>query len=172
MLNSIILMGRLTRDPELRKSSNDTSITNFTLAIDNPNIDANGERGTTFIDARCFGKVAESVNEHVHKGSKVAVSGAFTSRSYLNKAGEKRVAYEIQVNSVEFLDPKPVDEEQEVEEEDDFPVDDNDLPFNEEVTEPQEKVKPQKASHGKIVPKATPKFDPYTGKPLKPKSKK
>lgn len=166
MLNSIILMGRLTRDPELRKSSNDTSITNFTLAIDNPNVDANGERGTTFIDARCFGKVAESVSQHVRKGSKVAVSGAFTSRSYLNKAGEKRVAYEIQVNSVEFLDPKPVDEEQEAEEAevDIAEFGDDDLPFNEEEAEPQEKAKPSKKQEAK--------FDPYTGKPLKPKAKK
>ena len=171
MLNSIILMGRLTRDPELRKSSNDTSIANFTLAIDNPNVDADGERGTTFIDARCFGKVAESVNQHVRKGSKVAVSGAFTSRSYLNKAGEKRVAYEIQVNSVEFLDPKPAnqaDEVQEAEEaEAELDLPDDDLPFKEEETKPQEKVKPSK----KPTKKPEPKFDPYTGKPLKPAKK-
>ena len=115
MLNSIILMGRLTRDPELRKSSNDVSIANFTLAIDNPNVDANGERGTTFIDVRCFGRVAESVCEHVHKGSKVAITGALTSRSYIAKDGSKRVVYEVQTDSVEFLDPlpaKPVDEKQ------------------------------------------------------------
>lgn len=140
MLNSIILMGRLTRDPELRKSSNDTSITNFTLAIDNPNVDANGERGTTFIDARCFGKVADSVNEHVHKGSKVAITGSLTSRSYIAKDGTKRVVYEVQADSVEFLDPKPVNEEQEAEEA--------------EVEVAQE-----------------PKFDPMTGKPLKPSKK-
>lgn len=106
MLNSIILMGRLTRDPELHKSSNDTSITNFTLAIDNPNVNANGERGTTFIDARCFGKVADSVALHVRKGSKVAITGALTSRSYIAKDGTKRVVYEVQAGSVEFLDPK------------------------------------------------------------------
>ena len=140
MLNSIILMGRLTRDPELRKSSNDTSIANFTLAIDNPNVDANGERGTTFIDGRCFGKVAESVCEHVHKGSKVAITGALTSRSYIAKDGSKRVVYEVQADSVEFLDPKPVNAEQEAEEA--------------EAEVAQE-----------------PKFDPMTGKPLKPAKK-
>ena len=144
MLNSIILMGRLTRDPELRKSGNDISIGNFTLAIDNPNVDANGERGTTFIDARCFGKVAESVCQHVRKGSKVAITGALTSRSYIAKDGSKRVVYEVQTDSVEFLDPKPVNQEQEAEEAE-----------AEIAEEPQE-----------------PKFDPMTGKPLKPKAKK
>ena len=162
MLNSIILMGRLTKDPELRKSSNDTSITNFTLAIDNPNVDANGERGTTFIDARCFGKVAESVSLHVCKGSKVAVSGAFTSRSYLNKAGEKRVAYEIQVNSVEFLDPKPVDEPEDY----DGPYDSCGSLSGEEYEDENGEVKKLQA----VPPE--PKFDPMTGKPLKPKAKK
>ena len=168
MLNTIILMGRLTRDPELRKSSNDTSIANFTLAIDNPNVDANGERGTTFIDVRCFGKVADSVCQHNHKGSKVAVTGALTSRSYLAKDGSKRVVFEIQADSVEFLDPlpaKPVDEKQKAEQaEAELDLPDDDLPFKEEETKPQEKVKPAK--------KQEPKFDPYTGKPLKPKSSK
>ena len=142
MLNSIILLGRLTKDPELRKSNSDVSITNFTLAFDNPNVDVSGERGTTFIDVRCFGQVADSVVKHVRKGSKVAITGQFTSRSYLNKAGEKRTAYEIQANSVEFLDPKPVNEEQE-----------------EEETEVEIAVEEAK-------------FDPYTGKPLNKKSKK
>lgn len=146
MLNSIILMGRLTRDPELRKSSNDTSITNFTLAIDNPNVDASGERGTTFIDARCFGRVADSVAQHVRKGSKVAITGALTSRSYIARDGTKRVVYEVQADSVEFLDPKPVNEEQEAEQ------------VEAEIAE--EPAKPE------------PLFDPMTGKPLKPKAKK
>ena len=163
MLNSIILMGRLTRDPELRKSSNNTSIGNFTLAIDNPNVEADGTRGTTFIDARCFGKVAESVCEHVHKGSKVAITGAITSRSYIAKDGSKRVVYEVQADSVEFLDPKPVAKEPE----------DYDGPFDscgsldgEEYEDENGEVKKLQA----IPPEQ--KFDPYTGKPLKAKAKK
>ena len=160
MLNSITLLGRLTKDPELRKSNEDVAYCTISLAFDNPNKESNGERGTTFIDVRCFKSVAESVCQHTHKGSKVAVTGSLTSRSYLNQAGDKRVVYEIHASSVEFLDPKPADNSavEEVSEEvnlDDFS--DNDLPFKEE----EAKAKKPEA-----------KFDPYTGKPLKPNSKK
>ena len=147
MLNSIILMGRLTRDPELRKSGNDNSIANFTLAFDNPNLNKDGERESSFIDARAFGKCAESVCKNLRKGSKCAVTGLLTSRSYLAKDGSKRVVFEINADSVEFLDPlpeKPVDDAQEAE----------------------------LAEAGIAEPQEEPKFDPFTGKPLKPAKNK
>lgn len=150
MLNSINLMGRLTRDPELRKSGNDNSIANFTLAFDNPNLNKDGERESSFIDVRAFGKCAESVCKNLRKGSKCAVTGSLTSRSYLAKDGSKRVVFEINADSVEFLDPLP--EQKEVQ------LDDvNEAELAEvSLAEPQEE----------------PKFDPFTGKPLKPKAKK
>lgn len=150
MLNSIILMGRLTKDPELRKSGNDNSIANFTIAFDNPNLNADGTRASSFIDARAFGKCAESVCKNLHKGSKCAVTGSLTSRSYLAKDGSKRVVFEVNADSVEFLDPlpeKPVDDVQEAE------------LAEAGIAEPQEEQQ-------------EPKFDPFTGKPLKPKAKK
>ena len=170
MLNSIILMGRLTRDPELRKSGNNISIANFTLAFDNVKVNVDGTRDSSFIDVRVFGESAESVCKHLRKGSKCAITGTIEQRIFLRQDGSKGSKFEINANSVEFLDPKPpVAEEQEAEEakaELDFPEDD--LPFKEEETKPQEKVKPNK----KPSKKPEPKFDPYTGKPLKPKAKK
>lgn len=169
MLNSIILMGRLTRDPELRKTATDKSVVNFTLAFDNISVNADGERESSFIDVRCFGVVAESVSKNLRKGSKCAITGKIEQRNFMRHDGTKGSKFEVNADSVEFLDPKPaVTEEQEAEEAIaklnavDLPEDD--LPFNEEETKPQEKVKPSENPE--------PKFDPYTGKPLKPKAKK
>lgn len=168
MLNSIILMGRLTRDPELYKSSNDTSIANFTLAFDNVRVNQDGTRDSSFIDIRVFGESAESVCKHLRKGSKCAITGTIEQRNFLRQDGSKGSKFEVNANSVEFLDPlpaKPADENQEAEQaEAELDLPDDDLPFKEEETKPQEKVKPSK--------KPEPKFDPYTGKPLKPKAKK
>ena len=145
MLNSIILLGRLTKEPELRKTSSDVSLANFDLAVDNPYLEADGTRGTTFISCRCFRDTAENVCKHLHKGSKVAVSGSLVQRNFIRKDGSKGSAYEVIADSVEFLDPKPQDPEE---------PDADELPF-EPAPEVQE-----------------PKFDPMTGKPLKPKAKK
>ena len=147
MLNSIILMGRLTRDPELRKSGNDTSIANFTLAFDNVRVNQDGTRDSSFIDVRVFGESAESVCKHLRKGSKCAITGTIEQRTFLRQDGSKGSKFEVNANSVEFLDPKPVNDEQEAEE--------AEAEVAEEPQEPQE-----------------PKFDPMTGKPLKPKAKK
>ena len=139
MLNVIILTGRLTKEPTLMKGMNETSIVNFDIAVDNLGKDA----GTTFITCKAFQKVADNVANHLHKGSKVAVSGRIQQRTYLAKDGTKRSVYEVICDSVEFLDPKPVEEDPDV---------------SEVPAEPVE-VKEEK-------------FDPYTGKPLKPETKK
>ena len=156
MLNVFIATGRLTKDPELRMSANsDTKICVFSLAIDNTRKEKDGTRGTCFLDCILFNERADVVAQAIHKGSKVAVNGSLNQRDFVRQDGSKGRAYEIVVNSIEFLDPKPEDAEAPVEE-----PNADDLPFNEEETKPQEKVKPSKK----------PKFDPYTGKPLnKPK---
>lgn len=164
MLNSIILLGRLTKTPELRKTNSDVSLANFDLAVDNPFLEADGTRGTTFISCRCFRDTAENVCKHLHKGSKVAVSGSLVQRNFIRQDGTKGSAYEVIADSVEFLDPKP----QEIPSVEDKAVEnlpDDDLPFKQEETKPQEKSQPAKKE-------PQPKFDPYTGKPLKPKAKK
>lgn len=152
MLNRIILVGRLVKDPEIRKTNSDISVCNFTLAVDNTMKEADGTRGTLFIDCRVFGNKADNLCKYTRKGSKVAVDGGLNQRNFERQDGSKGKAIEILVDSVEFLDPKQED------------LPDDDLPFKAEETKPQEKVKPSKEE-----PQA--KFDPYTGKPLKPSKK-
>ena len=113
MLNSIILMGRLTKDPELRKTNSDISVANFDLAVDNSFLDADGERGTTFISVRCFRDTADNVCKHLRKGSKVAITGSLYQRNFIRKDGSKGSVHEINADSVEFLDPKPQVQEDE-----------------------------------------------------------
>ena len=165
MLNRVVVLGRLTKDPELRKTNSDIAFATFSLAVDNTIKEADGTRATLFIDCRIFGSQAESLVKYTRKGSKVAVDGSINQRNFVRQDGAKGKAIEIYVDSVTFLDPKPeADEEPDVE---DLP--DDDLPFKEEEAKPQEKPTPKKA-----VPPTEPvaKYDPYTGKPLTPKGKK
>lgn len=153
MLNSIILMGRATKDPITRvnvNASNEVHITNFDIAVDNLRKESDGSQSTSFFAVTCFGKVAENVAKFVKKGSKVAIQGSIQQRSYLTQNGEKRTTYDVIADSVEFLDPKPVEEPKE--------VDVESLPEDAKEVAPEE-------------PKEQ-LFDPYTGKPLKAKAKK
>lgn len=160
MLNTIVLMGRLTRDPELVQTANGNMIGNITLAIDNPNLDKNGERGSTFLDVKCFGNAAKAVSQHTRKGSKVAVSGSLTSRSYIAKDGGKRIVFEIIANSVEFLDPKQKEE----------PSDPEDGELDAAGSLDGEEYVDEAGEPQKLKFKDQPKFDPMTGKPLKQKA--
>ena len=146
MLNSLILLGRVSKDP-IKNTSRDTTIVNFDIACDNVRKDTNGERGSSFFQVVCFNAVAENVAKSLHKGSKVVVKGYIQQRNFTRKDGSKGVAYEVTADSVEFLDPKPVEEE--------IPeADVSEVP----VEEP--------------APAQEPAFDPYTGKPLKPAKNK
>ena len=173
MLNRIVLVGRLVKDPELRKTNSDMAVSNFTLAVDNTAKEADGTRGTLFIDCRVFGDKATNLCKFTRKGSKVAIDGGLNQRNYERQDGSKGKAIEILVDSVEFLDPKPeepkADEEQKPSTNlDAIDLPDDDLPFNGEETKPQKKVK-NNTPYGNL-PKGA-KFDPITGKPLKPSKK-
>lgn len=106
MLNCIILVGRLTRDPETRRSTNGQSITSFTLAVDDPYRGANGEKTTLFMSCVVFGNKAEVVAKFVRKGSLVSVQGRLTSRKYVDRNNIERTVYEVRCDQVEFLEPK------------------------------------------------------------------
>ena len=153
MLNVLILLGRLSKDPELRQTG-ETTIVNFDLAVDNVRKEKDGTRGTSFFKVVCLGGTAENVSKHLHKGSKVIINGYIQQRSYMSTDGQKKTVYDIVADSVEFLDPKPQDD-----------VDTESLPFDGE-NHPEESPK-------EVAPKKEePKFDPYTGKPLKDSKKK
>ena len=107
MLNRVVVMGRLTKDPVLRKSANgEKSFATFSLAVDNTAKNADGTRGTLFIDCRVFGSQSENLVKNTHKGSKVAVDGSINQRDFIRQDGTKAKAIEIYVDSVTFLDPK------------------------------------------------------------------
>lgn len=104
MLNRVILIGRLTRDPEMRYTNQGTAVTGFTLAVDRPFNNAAGEREADFIDCVAWRKQAETVANHLTKGRLVAVEGRLQIRSYEAQDGSKRKAAEIVTDNVRFLD--------------------------------------------------------------------
>lgn len=106
MLNRIILIGRLTRDPELRYTPAGKAVANFTLAVDRGRKDAQGNKETDFIDIIVWEKQAETVSQHLNKGRLVAVEGRLQIRSYEDQKGNKRKAAEVVASSVQFLDSK------------------------------------------------------------------
>lgn len=106
MLNKAILMGRLTRDPEMRYTQSNTPVTSFTLAIDRDRKGPNGERQTDFIDCVAWGKQAEFVKSWFAKGVMAIVVGRIQSRNWEDRNGNKRTSVEINVNEVLFGESK------------------------------------------------------------------
>ncbi len=120
MLNRICLIGRLTRDPELRYTSSGKAVANFTLAVDRGFKGQDGNKEVDFIDAVIWEKQAENVSQYLKKGSLCAVEGRLQIRSYEDQKGNKRKAAEVVASSVQFLDSKK-SAEATVEDEDDVP---------------------------------------------------
>ena len=104
MLNTVILIGRLVRDPELRYTPSGVAVTHFTLAVDRPFTNQQGEREADFIDVVCWRKLAETVANHLNKGRLVAVQGRLQIRSYETQDGQRRKAAEVVADTVRFLD--------------------------------------------------------------------
>lgn len=106
MLNRIVLVGRLTRDPELRYVPSGAPVASFTLAVDRPFANQQGERETDFIDIVTWRRLAEQVSRHLSKGRLVAVEGRLQIRSYETQDGQKRRVAEVVADGVRFLDRK------------------------------------------------------------------
>lgn len=106
MLNKGILMGRLTRDPELRHTQSGTAVCSFTLAIDRDRKDANGEKQTDFIDCVAWSKQAEFVAQWFSKGMMAIVVGRIQSRKWQGQNGNNRTAIEINCEEVSFGETK------------------------------------------------------------------
>jgi single-strand DNA-binding protein len=102
--NRIILIGRLTRDPELRYVPSGAPVASFTLAVDRPFKDQQGNRETDFIDVVAWRKLAEQVSQYMTKGRMVAVEGRLQIRSYETQDGQKRKVAEVVADGVRFLD--------------------------------------------------------------------
>lgn len=104
MLNRIVLIGRLTRDPELRYTPQGVPVASFSLAVDRSFTNQQGQREADFIDCVAWRKLGETVGNHLTKGRLVAVEGRLQIRSYEAQDGSKRRAAEVVCDSVRFLD--------------------------------------------------------------------
>ncbi|HFN9469654.1 single-stranded DNA-binding protein [Staphylococcus aureus] len=106
MLNRIVLVGRLTKDPELRSTPNGVNVGTFTLAVNRTFTNAQGEREVDFINVVVFKKQAENVKNYLSKGSLAGVDGRLQTRNYENKDGQRVFVTEVVADSVQFLEPK------------------------------------------------------------------
>ena len=134
MLNTISIMGRLTRDPELRYTSAGTPIASFTLAVDRDYSGADGEKKTDFIDCVAFKGTAEFVSQYFAKGTMAVVNGRLQFRDWQDRDGNKRRNAEILVENIYFGGRKQqgavgVSAEDYTEGFEDLDEDDGELPF-------------------------------------------
>ena len=137
MLNRAILMGRLTRDPELKQTPNNVSVATFSLAVDRNYQSDKDNKQTDFINIVAWRHTAEFVNKYFKKGQLVAVEGSIQSRSYQGKDGNNRTAFEVVSDQVYFAEKKQDGKSQPEEPQDNFNPDDfeefegsdDDLPF-------------------------------------------
>ena len=106
MLNCVVLVGRLTRDPELVKAASGTSIASFRIAVDDSYKGPNGEKTTLFMDCVIYGNKADNVVKYIRKGSLISVQGRLRQRSYTNKNNVQVTVVETVADNVEFLEPK------------------------------------------------------------------
>ena len=106
MLNRIIIMGRLTADPELRRTQSGTAVASFTLAVDRDFKNQNGEKETDFISCVAWKNTAEYVSNYFSKGRMAIVEGRLQMRDWTDKEGNKRRSFDVIASSVYFGDSK------------------------------------------------------------------
>ena len=106
MLNVIVVMGRLTRDPELRRTQSGTAVTSFTLAVDRDFKSADGAKDTDFIDVVAWKGTAEMAAKYLSKGRMAVVKGRLQLRDWTDKEGNKRRSAEVMAESVFFADSR------------------------------------------------------------------
>ena len=108
-LNKVVLAGRMTADPELKQTASGTSVLSFTIAVNRRFVSKNNEQGENqadFINVVAWRQTADFVSKFFRKGSMIAVQGSLQSRSYEDKNGNKRVAYEVIADQVSFCGSK------------------------------------------------------------------
>ena len=106
MINNVVLVGRLTADPELKKTQNDVAVVTFTVAANRKFKNAQGEYETDYINCVAWRKSAELLAQYFAKGDRIGVTGSLQSRSYEDKAGIRRYITEVVVDNISFIDSK------------------------------------------------------------------
>ena len=107
MLNHIIAMGRLTKDPELRRTGSGVAVASFTIAVDRDRAPEGQEKETDFVDVVAWRNTAEFVSKYFAKGRMAVVSGRLQMRNWTDKDGNKRTSAEVVADNVYFGDSKP-----------------------------------------------------------------
>jgi single-strand DNA-binding protein len=110
MINRVVLVGRLTKDPELRYTNSNIAVGTFTVAVDRGFTNAAGEKETDFLPIVVWRKQAENVGKYLKKGSLVGIDGRIQTRNYEAADGTRRYITEIVADMVKFLDSKPKDD--------------------------------------------------------------
>lgn len=106
MINRVVLVGRLTKDPELRYTQNGDAVASFTLAVNRTYTNQNGDREVDFINCVIWRKPAENVANFLKRGSLAGVEGRIQTRNYEGQDGKRVYITEVQADSVQFLEPK------------------------------------------------------------------
>lgn len=106
-MNNVSLVGRLTKDPEIKYTQSGVAVCIFTLAVNRPFKNANGENEADFIMVQVWRKAAENAANYLKKGSQAAVNGRINTRHYENDKGDRVYVTEVVADFVQFLDPKP-----------------------------------------------------------------
>ena len=110
MINTITIIGRLVRNPELRYTGSGTAVASFTLAVERPFTNAQGERETDFVSCVVWKKPAENLANFTRKGSLIAVAGRIQTRNYTNNEGRKVYITEVVAENIQYLDSKKTNE--------------------------------------------------------------
>ncbi|GAB3797839.1 single-stranded DNA-binding protein [Virgibacillus kimchii] len=106
MLNRVVLVGRLTRDPDLRYTANGVAVANFTVACDRPFTNQQGERETDFVNCVSWRRQAENLANYMKKGSLIGVDGRVQTRRYENQEGKMVYVTEILAENIQFLESR------------------------------------------------------------------
>lgn len=133
-MNKVLLIGNLTRNPELSETASGVSVCRFSIAVSRDYTNADGNRETDFFNITAWRGLAETCNKYLVKGTKVAILGSLQNAFYEDKDGIKRFVTNVIANEVEFLSPKQADNEEQVastkrERPELVEITDNSLPF-------------------------------------------
>jgi single-strand binding protein len=129
MLNRVVLIGRLTKDPELRYTPTGIPVTTFILAVNRSFTNSQGEREAGFIPVQVWRGVAENCAKYLKKGRLVAVAGRIQTRSYDGPDGQRRYTWEVVADEVQFLEWGEKKGQDDIPGFSDVEMDDNELPF-------------------------------------------
>ncbi|MDN6288871.1 MAG: single-stranded DNA-binding protein [Tetragenococcus koreensis] len=110
MINIVTIVGRLTRDAELRYTGSGNAVASFTIAAERPYTNAQGERETDFINCVVWKKTAEALSNYTRKGSLIGITGRIQTRNYEGNDGKRVYVTEVVAESVKFLEPKKTNE--------------------------------------------------------------